>query len=135
MSAEALRLLSAAGDAAGVARLLGGTSNPSLLVNATVESGETALLAAAARGHADVVGLLIRARAEPNRNTNGTNPLAAAAAGGYSKACKVLLTMKADVDASEVLVPLNARASSSASWPRLIIFPSPPYCRRTGGLR
>jgi ankyrin repeat protein len=64
--------------------------------------GETPLHRAAAEGGTEIVGLLLKERADPNiADSDGATPLIAASYGGHTEAARLLLAAGADPNAAE----------------------------------
>jgi hypothetical protein len=84
------------GDAARVRSLLSAGAD----VNATLESGETALIRAASKGHLQVVQVLLAAGADPNaEREDGFTALGVAVFFGYADIVRALLAGGADPNA------------------------------------
>lgn len=94
------------GDAALVRKSLKEGANP----NTTRNSGATALLYAVAGKHAEVVRILLDARADPNKDSLGLMPLFLAAENGDVETVKALLAAGADVHAKLHAVDQDLRA-------------------------
>ncbi|MFN2376632.1 MAG: ankyrin repeat domain-containing protein [Candidatus Binatia bacterium] len=95
-----------AGDARQVKKLLDEGVDP----NASRTSGATALSYAVAGKHAEVVHLLLAAKADPNRTTFGLAPLFLAAENGDVDTVKLLLDAGAKVNARLVAVDEEMKA-------------------------
>lgn len=93
------------GRTAVVAALLKAGAKPDL-----INDSQTALHHAAARGHVDVISLLVAARANVNARSNDTSdtPLLAAVKGGHPNAVRALIDAGADTSARELtMTPLE----------------------------
>mmetsp|Transcript_68453 Transcript_68453/g.164370 ORF Transcript_68453/g.164370 Transcript_68453/m.164370 type:complete len:299 (+) Transcript_68453:81-977(+) len=115
-----LAAAAAAGDAAACQEILSrGLTGP----NAYGPDGTSPLFAASLWGHAEVVKVLLGARADPcqaNRSRAGPSPLHAAALQEHGKVCMMLLGAKADpntCDGSNISAADYA-SCSEAVWPQ-----------------
>ena len=73
---------------------------PTLVTNLD-DNGATALAAAAANGHLDVMEFLLKKKVEVNtRDNDGMTPLHAAASGGSAEAVALLLANQAEANAT-----------------------------------
>lgn len=109
MTTNARTIFSAAeeGDAAAVARLLASGASAD---ERTAEGGETPLMRAAARGHEEVVRLLLDAGADVcARRADGFTPLILAAFFGHEAVVRLLVERGADTDARTNLGTTAAR--------------------------
>ncbi len=91
------------GDLSAVKLFLAAGMNPNASTGASPNSlgddrGETALMAAAAKGHAKVVAALVDAGADVNKTNSIDTPLSLAAAQGHLEVVKILLGRKVDAE-------------------------------------
>lgn len=65
--------------------------------NGTYDKGQTALMAAASKGHTKVVAALVEAGADVNKTNSAFTPLNLAAAAGHLEVLRILLNKKIDI--------------------------------------
>ncbi|CAE8584740.1 unnamed protein product [Polarella glacialis] len=95
--ADKFRLLCAQGQLAQVKSLLAPSSKTPLQVDAATDNGYTGLHAAAARGHLEMVSLLLAQNANPNSTASrGMTALMLAACGGHAEVVELLLNQEAN---------------------------------------
>lgn len=92
-----------AGDLAAVALFLAAGMDPNATTgsspNSTSDRGQTALMAAASKGHTKVVAALVEAGADVNKTNSIFTPLTLAAAAGHIDVLRILLNKPVDAEA------------------------------------